>query len=145
MMATISFEGNLDKIADVDVKTLLIKNAEYGSSWSKRGGAGAFFMLARKFDRIEQQCKDKNYDLFAVIEGDRRAEGIMDDIRDLRRYLLLVEEHFVDAVTPPSPSEITDSMVRRAVSAAEQGRQRGNVNPRGFDVQQDCRDYDDGA
>jgi hypothetical protein len=31
------------------------------------------------------------YDIFAAIEADERAEGLIDDIRDLRRYLVLVE------------------------------------------------------
>ena len=29
-----------------------------------RGGTGAFMMLARKFDRIEQQAESCNYDVF---------------------------------------------------------------------------------
>ena len=35
-----------------DVDVLVEKDREYGGSWKSRGGAGAFFMLARKFDRI---------------------------------------------------------------------------------------------
>jgi hypothetical protein len=50
-------------------------------------------MLARKWDRIENQVKAQQYDVFGAIEADRRADGIMDDIQDLRRYLMLVEEH----------------------------------------------------
>jgi hypothetical protein len=48
-------------------------------------------MLARKWDRIENQAKKENYDIFETIRKDPREEGIIDDIRDLRRYLLLVE------------------------------------------------------
>jgi outer membrane murein-binding lipoprotein Lpp len=50
-------------------------------------------MLARKWDRIENQVKKVAYDIFEAHEKDSRAEGILDDIQDLRRYLLLVEEH----------------------------------------------------
>ena len=39
------------------------------------------------------QVKKVAYDIFEAHEIDSRAEGILDDIQDLRRYLLLVEEH----------------------------------------------------
>lgn len=63
----------------------------YGDSWRKRGGVGAFMMLARKWDRLELQAEACNYDVFHAVENDNREEGVLDDIRDLRRYLLLVE------------------------------------------------------
>lgn len=68
----------------------------YGESWCKRGGVGAFMMLARKWDRLEQFLGNKDaacpqWDILRAIEIDGRAEGIIDDIRDLRRYLALVE------------------------------------------------------
>ena len=66
---------------------------DYGDSWRKRGGIGAFMMLARKWDRIENQVFDYTYDIFLAREEDKRPEGLMDDIKDLRRYLLLVEAH----------------------------------------------------
>ena len=66
---------------------------DYGDSWRKRGGIGAFMMLARKWDRIEKQVFDYTYDIFLALEEDKRPEGLIDDIKDLRRYLLLVEAH----------------------------------------------------
>jgi hypothetical protein len=59
-------------------------------------------MLARKFDRIEQRVSSEiaatadapgaqRHNLFQHIVADRRAEPLLDDIRDLRRYLILVE------------------------------------------------------
>ena len=63
----------------------------YGDSWKQRGGVGAFMMLARKWDRLEKQVEQQNYDVFKAAELDMRDEGILDDIRDLRRYLFLVE------------------------------------------------------
>ena len=66
---------------------------DYGDSWRKRGGIGAFMMLARKWDRIEKQVYDYTYDIFLALDEDKRPEGLMDDIKDLRRYLLLVEAH----------------------------------------------------
>jgi hypothetical protein len=53
-------------------------------------------MLARKFDRIEQRVSSEmpgaqKHNLFQHIVADTRAEPLLDDIRDLRRYLILVE------------------------------------------------------
>lgn len=48
-------------------------------------------LLARKWDRIETQVKKCNYDIFEAAIRDARTEGIIDDVRDLRRYLMLVE------------------------------------------------------
>jgi hypothetical protein len=82
---------SLEIVARQDVDELVKKDAEYGSSWKKRGGVGAYMMLARKIDRIEQQVKAHNYDIFAAGAADGRPEGLRDDIGDLRRYLMLVE------------------------------------------------------
>lgn len=77
--------------AFADIRSLAKAHLSYGTSWKNRGGVGAFMMLARKWDRLENAVKKSGYDIFKAVEGDKRAEGIMDDIRDLRRYLLLVE------------------------------------------------------
>lgn len=124
----------LSPIANEDVEGIMRAEQQYGSSWKRRGGVGAYMMLCRKFDRIEQALSrqplsdsDREnlrdtaesmvsdgaehpgtdqatydllmraanaiqpYDLFAHAEADKRPEGLIDDIRDLRRYLLLVE------------------------------------------------------
>ena len=78
-------------LANDDVSALHEAEKSYGDSWKKRGGIGAFMMLARKWDRIENQSTDYTYDIFLALEEDQRPEGLIDDIRDLRRYLLLVE------------------------------------------------------
>ena len=85
----------------------------YGNSWKQRGGQGAFMMLARKWDRLELQSSDSEYDIFKAVLKDARAEGVIDDIRDLRRYLLLVEAEVIRLDTlskntikkPPTPEE----------------------------------------
>ena len=79
------------EIAERDIKTLIRKDAEYGGSWLKRGGVGAAMMAARKWDRIEEQIKKNGWDIISRGVEDRRPEGILDDIRDLRSYLLLIE------------------------------------------------------
>lgn len=81
----------LTSIAMRDVEVLEQKNKEYGDSWKKRGGIGAFMMLARKWDRLHEQVSKSNFDVLLAAEIDSREEGVLDDIRDLRRYLLLVE------------------------------------------------------
>lgn len=81
------FEGELLQIGAMDVTTLINKGSSYGDSWKRRGGVGAFMMLARKWDRIENQAKKKGWDVFEAC----RDTDMLDDIRDLRCYLMLVE------------------------------------------------------
>jgi hypothetical protein len=84
----------LDTISAQDVATLREKERTYGGSWKKRGGVGAFMMLARKMDRLENIAAAANYDIFAVIRGEGLdgADGtLIAEIRDLRCYLMLVE------------------------------------------------------
>lgn len=90
---------NIEKIVLTDVDALEKAEESYGNSWRQRGGVGAFMMLARKWDRIENQVQAENYDIFSSYQKDTRPEGILDDIQDLRRYLLLVEEHLQNTCT----------------------------------------------
>jgi len=85
----------VEKVAQVDVTKLHKAEQSYGNSWKQRGGVGAFMMLARKWDRLEKQVNVSNYDIFLAAEKDNRAEGIVDDIQDLRRYLMLVEAEII--------------------------------------------------
>lgn len=80
-------EDDLMELAANDVATLMHKGKSYGDSWKRRGGVGAFMMLARKWDRIENQALAKGYDVFEACKD----TDMLDDIRDLRCYLLLVE------------------------------------------------------
>ena len=83
-------------VTNNDRDCLSAKEAIYKGSWAKRGGIGAFMMLARKWDRIEEFAKDAKYDVFkAYEEADGHHEGIHEDVADLRRYLLLVEALFI--------------------------------------------------
>ena len=85
------FLTKLEGIATSDVAKLIEAEKSYGDSWKRRGGVGAFMMLARKWDRIEKQVGEKGYDIFAACVEDKRKEGVIDDVRDLRQYLTLVE------------------------------------------------------
>ena len=93
----------LTAAAICDVTTLVEKDKSYGSSWKKRGGVGAFMMLARKWDRIETIMQRSHsvpgigsagaYEIFEQCEFN--FGGVLDDVRDLRRYLLLVESELL--------------------------------------------------
>ena len=118
--------NHLPDIAEKDRQVLRSKERTYKGSWKKRGGIGAFMMLARKWDRIENMletpqaiCNTQEetqllctYDLFAILqhEKDTGAAGqdgsLLAEIRDLRRYLALVEAYYVHVNQPyPIPSK----------------------------------------
>jgi len=82
---------HLKNVALEDAMVTEITDTDYAASWKKRGGVGAFMMLARKWDRLENTVEQAGYDIFQAVAKDSRPEGAIDDIRDLRRYLLLVE------------------------------------------------------
>ncbi len=115
-----SYLEELDRIAHEDVAGLITSQLSYGNSWKNRGGIGAFMMLARKWDRLEKRVQKEvgnsdspgtpaaRYDIFAHIISDIRSEGIIDDIRDLRRYLLLVEAEMAARGTQAACSEHRD-------------------------------------
>lgn len=87
----------LELVASVDIQELKKKEATYKGSWKKRGGVGAAMMTLRKIDRIENMLEQFSYDVFAAIKDDPSGEDgtILAEIRDLRRYLLLIEaEHY---------------------------------------------------
>jgi hypothetical protein len=100
-----SGRGYLDQLESVardDIQTIEEKEKSYGSSWKRGGGTGAFMMLARKWDRILQRVATHveassdtpgatRDNVFEHLSADRRTESVIDDIRGLRQYLLLVE------------------------------------------------------
>ena len=63
---------HLEAIAKEDVLGLTKAQQSYGDSWKKRGGVGAFMMLARKWDRIENISHGENNALKAAIR-DRKS------------------------------------------------------------------------
>lgn len=97
-----------DYLADVargDVAHVLEKERTYRGSWKRRGGVGAFMMLARKWDRLESMLGQKGETLDAIDQYDifdhialvpTGEDGTpLAEVRDLRRYLLLVEAEMV--------------------------------------------------
>ena len=87
--------AELIRICNRDLVEICQKSKSYRDSWIKRGGVGAFMMLARKWDRLEEQIKAKNWDVIEATLSDEREEGLLDDIQDLRRYLALVESEIL--------------------------------------------------
>lgn len=94
---------HLNAVLAGDAAALENARKHYGESWCKRGGAGAFFMLARKWDRLENHLGKRGFDVLTAIKDDQRAEGVIDDVRDLRRYLALVEAKAVELGFCPPP------------------------------------------
>lgn len=85
------FLGELDAISREDAEGLKRAYESYGPSWKQRGGVGAYMMACRKFDRLENRVRKLGWDVFRAIAEDDRGEGCIDDVRDLRRYLMLIE------------------------------------------------------
>jgi hypothetical protein len=81
----------LKGIAEEDVKGLTEADARYGDSWLKRGGVGAYFVTIRKVDRLEVEAGNCGFDIFKTVEKYNGKDGTLDTIRDLRRYLMLIE------------------------------------------------------
>lgn len=123
-MRTTEDYSMLEEIALKDIVVLRAKGKGYGRSWIKRGGVGAFMMFARKWDRIENVSEGYGYNVINAIKmGDA---DLLDDIQDLRRYLLLLEGELIasaaeaqqkEASAPPrqSPREDSDSELQRRV------------------------------
>jgi hypothetical protein len=89
----------LSDVANGDVAHIMEKEKTYKGSWKKRGGVGAFMMLARKWDRLENilEASKPPYDVFAAMKNNPSGSDgtILAEVRDLRRYLLLVEAEMV--------------------------------------------------
>ncbi len=134
----------LNTVAQADVTGVTAKEVDYGSSWKQRGGTGAFMMLARKWDRLENALKKEGktvlgdliskYDIFEHVEADKRPEGILDDINDLAGYLLLVRAELM-ARSHNAVGKIESEAMK--LSEAVSNGISGMVHPFGFDAKQE--------
>jgi hypothetical protein len=89
-----SYMDYLERITQDDIGELREKDKLYGGSWLKRGGVGAYMNVARKIDRLEKTAEAHGWDVIeaASVESFSYGEGsVLDQIGDLRRYLMLVE------------------------------------------------------
>ncbi len=122
--------NELEGVAKDDVDALRLAEKSYGNSWKKRGGVGAYMMLARKIDRIEMQAKKSGYDIFQAVAVDNRPEGLIDDIRDLRRYLMLVEAEL--RASGRCPGKLAKDIEEGCASKGGTSRDLTNVMPGGI-------------
>jgi hypothetical protein len=97
----------LEEVCNRDVQNLTYKEKTYQGSWKKRGGIGAAMMMLRKIDRIEVMLKNGNYDIFTICGADPNMIGedgtLLAEIRDLRRYLILIESEIMSRCVETSP------------------------------------------
>lgn len=100
----------LAAVAAGDVRAIFAKENEYRGSWLKRGGTGAFHAMWRKADRIEIQVERFGYDIFQAAIADHRDEGLLDDVRDFRRYLLMVDTWLIHSTKVPMPTVVDPSI-----------------------------------
>jgi hypothetical protein len=128
----VSISEEVKELGSHDAEALAKAQESYGDSWKKRGGVGVFMMLARKWDRIENQTKKFSYDIFDAIYSDPSPEGIMDDIGDLRRYLFLVEAEIrrklgnFPVAAPQKPAEANGELLDPApLRTLSKGNRRG--------------------
>jgi hypothetical protein len=100
--AWLNYHRHLGQIADADLNYIKNKDVQYDASWKKRGGTGAWFTIVRPMDRLVnfiEHRSENRYDLFAAIysEGLAGLDGsVLACVRDLRRYLLLVEAEMTE-------------------------------------------------
>jgi hypothetical protein len=78
----------INDLVDLAIK----KDSEYGASWCKRGGIGAWFTTVRKFDRMRTQLANKEMDIWDVSDKEGTTESLEETILDAINYLLLILE-----------------------------------------------------
>lgn len=91
------YHEHMRDIAATDIAEVRDKDVSYGASWKKRGGVGAFMMLARKWDRLEEMVQTYGWDVINLALTDMSGKDgtVLAEIRDLRRYLLLLEAEVI--------------------------------------------------
>ena len=77
-------------IANNLVDLAIKKDGAYGSSWKRRGGAGAYLTSVRKADRLEAQMEKNGYNIFDVSIPPDDGESIDETLGDAINYYLLI-------------------------------------------------------
>jgi hypothetical protein len=145
MTSNQDYHEMLDDIVQADTDYVRAKDKQYDSSWKRRGGVGAYFTIVRPWDRLENFAKAQGYDLFAAMQNDplHGPDGTaLACVRDMRRYLLLLEAWVVwdrtraaEEATPNSRHREAD--LREAREGAWQHlkeRLKSGVTVTGFDL-----------
>ena len=65
---------SMKEVAQNDLEALKRAETSYGDSWRRRGGVGAFMMLARKFDRIEHQSEKHGWDISKQVKSTKAKQ-----------------------------------------------------------------------
>jgi hypothetical protein len=120
-MGIFEYHRYLKPVALEDVRFVIEKDTSYAASWKQSGGRSAWFMLKRKMDRLIAIMHDHDLprtlaeamrqdDIFAKIKEKPGGEdgSTIAEIRDLRRYLLLVEAEMINekVVVPPLAADL---------------------------------------
>lgn len=133
-MSNLDYHNYVAGVAARDVDEVLLRDEQYQGSWQKRGGSGVFANLARKWDRIEAACSQCHYDLMIAFLNDPGSTGLIDDIRDLRRYLLLTEAWLIQhggleaRQDRRSDSQTASGVVRGGVGGAASASKSSSAN-----------------
>jgi len=110
----------IPRIAQEDVELVTEKEKAYNASWKKRGGVGAYMVMIRKVDRIEEIAKRYGYDIFRALLDESAGESLIDTVRDLRCYLDLIEAEVRTRCDEHGLSNaLTPKLKESAVEAAE--------------------------
>lgn len=90
-MRDLTYIDLVKEIALEIAETLVKKDAEYGGSWLRRGGVGAYMMKVRKSDRLEEQARRRGYDVFAAMrDTEASGEKLSDTLLDDAGYAILI-------------------------------------------------------
>ncbi len=98
------YHTRVPDVVEADMNYVFRKDLQYSASWKKRDGQGAWFTMVRPWDRLESILKGKyGNDVFQAIsqEGLEGPDGsVIACIRDVRRYLMLLEAHMMHELEP---------------------------------------------
>lgn len=86
--------GRFEDIVATYVDVLMEKQPKYGDSWRRRNHSPGD-NLSRKWDRIEQALEAHNWNIWDALRADPTDTGLIDDIRDLANYCILIHEHAI--------------------------------------------------
>ena len=122
------FASSLQAVTEDDVTALIESRIHYGDSWRAEGGFSAWFNIKRKVDRlVKLMSRDATptrdrYDIFGHIQSDlaEGGEAVLDAVRDMRRYLILVEAHLVQQKVKLPPSRDNVAAEKRHEAAVKQ-------------------------